>query len=99
MDTNDKLKLVGALAPIVQGFMQTAERSGAPGAEKRQAVLELTEAVYVGAQRTGALDGVKELRGVDWSLIAPLVGILVDGLVTLFNRLRIWVARTPGVKS
>ena len=94
MDASDKLKLIGSLAPVVQGFMQTAERSGAPGPEKRQAVLELTEAVYLGAQRTGALDGVKELRGVDWSLIAPLVAILIDGLVGLFNRLRIWTARS-----
>lgn len=95
-DTTETLRVVGAMAPIVRDFMSTAEKSGATGEQKRQAVLELTESVYRGAQRTGALDGVKELRGVDWSLLAPLVGLLIDGLARLFNALGIWITSSKG---
>lgn len=91
-DTTDTLRMVGALAPIVRDLMTTAEKSSAPGADKRREVLELTASIYEGARRTGALDGVKELRGVDWSLIAPLVGLLIDGLARLFNALGIWIS-------
>lgn len=90
-DTVEALRVVGAMAPIIRDFMSTAERSNATGEEKRQAVLDLTEAVYRGAQRTGTLDGVKELRGLDWALLAPVIAVLVDGLVALLNRLRIWI--------
>lgn len=93
MTTDDGLKLAATLAPFVTRFMQEVERSGAPGADKKAAVMELTGTVYEGARRLGALDGVKEVRGVEWSVLAPLVGILVDGIAKLFNALGIWISR------
>lgn len=93
MDINDGIKAAAALAPLVSALTREAERSGATGTEKRAAVMELAGAIYEGARRTGALDGVKETRGLDWTTLAPLVGLLVDGLVALFNRLRLFASR------
>lgn len=93
MDVKQGLELAGALAPILTHFIREAEKTNATGAEKKAAVLDLTQAVYLGAQRTGVLDGVKELRGVDWSLLVPFVSLLIDAAVALYNRLKVFVSR------
>lgn len=93
MTTDDGLKLATTLAPFVTRFMQEVEKAGVPGADKKAAVMELTGTVYEGARRLGALDGVKEVRGVEWAVLSPLISILVDGIAKLFNALGIWISR------
>ena len=93
MDLADALTIGAALQPYVKEFMNDVERSDLPGAAKRQKVLDLTGTVYEGARRLGKLDGVKELNGVDWSLLAPLIGTVVDGLVQLWNELGLWLSK------
>ena len=95
MTTDDGLKLASTLAPFVTRFMQEVEKAGVPGADKRSAVLELTGTVYEGARRLGALDGVKEVRGIEWGVLAPLIGILIDGIAKLFNAVGVWIRKTP----
>lgn len=92
--TDDGLKLAATLAPFVTRFMQEAERAAVPGADKKAAVLELTGTVYEGARRLGALDGVKEVRGIDWVVLMPLISILIDAIAKLFNTIGVWVKRS-----
>jgi len=93
VDVKQGLELAGAMTPILTHFIREAERTTATGEEKKAAVLDLGQAVYLGAQRTGVLDGVKELRGVDWALVAPFISLLIDAAVALFNRLRVFAKR------
>lgn len=98
MTTDDGLKLASTLAPFVTRFMQEVEKAGVPGADKKAAVLELTGTVYEGARRLGALDGVKEVRGIEWSVLAPLIGILIDGIARLFNAVGVWFKKPTAAK-
>lgn len=93
MKTEDGLVIAAALAPFVTRFMQEAEKSALPGADKKAAVMELTGTVYEGARRLGALDGIKEIRGVEWAVLAPFIGIVVDGIAKLFNALGLWLRK------
>ncbi|HZR80375.1 MAG TPA: hypothetical protein VFD92_04685 [Candidatus Binatia bacterium] len=93
MEATDAIKVAAALAPIVSQFVKEVEHTDASSEEKKAAVMGLTETVYRGAQALGTLDGVKELRGVDFSTLAPLFAILVDGVVALFKAVRIFVSK------
>ncbi len=97
-DTNSSLRLIGVMAPMITHAMQTVEPSSASGAEKREAVLELAGSIYEGLSRMGKLDGVKELKGVEWAALAPFVGLFVDGMVALFKRVGLWFSRKEAVK-
>jgi len=93
METADVLKAVGAMQPIVERLVVDLERADVPGPVKRAQALDLAGAIYEGARRTGALDGVKEVRGLDWSLIAPLIGLLIDGLVAAYKALGLFLSK------
>lgn len=93
----DLLRFGNELRPYVERFMDEAEASGMPGADKREQVLRLTGTVYEGARRLGKLDGVKELDGVDWALLEPFIGVIVDGIVTFYNAIKRWTS--SGAKS
>jgi hypothetical protein len=98
METTDVLKAVAAMQPIVERLVVDLERADVPGPVKRQQALDLAGAIYEGARRTGALDGVKEVRGLDWSLVAPLIGLLVDGLVTAYKALGLFLSKRTAAK-
>lgn len=78
--------LLGDLTPFVRRFV--LEMDGAPvsGVQKRDAVLDLVGTIYEGARRTGALTGVKEVKDVPWASLAPLVGMLIDAICTIWTR-------------
>ena len=96
MDSSEAIRVAGAISPLVRDLMHAAEGSDAAGHEKHEAVLELVRSVYVGAQRTGQLKGVKELKGLEWAAVAPMADILIEGLAVLFHKLRIWLHRPVG---
>ena len=79
--------------PLVKALMLEAETTGASGTAKREAVAEASEKLYRNLQAGG---GIKEIRGVPWELIAPIVVPAADGLISvlagLFNRLvgKVW---------
>lgn len=82
----DKLaKVIAGFAPLLEALILTAERTGADGETKRQAVTEGAEMLW------GSLQGsVKEIRGIPWAtvapIIAPAVGGLIDAIVSIFNK-------------
>lgn len=94
MDTADVLRAVAAMQPIVNSLMHSVEAADVPGDVKKQQVMDLAGAVYEGARRTGALDGVRETRGLAWIDIAPLLSTLIDGLVAIFKAIGLWFSRS-----
>ena len=80
-----------AFTPIVKALILAAEETGASGPDKKKAVEQAAESLYAALQKS-----VKELRGVPWSLIGPVVtqaGIgLIDVIVGLLNSLwgKVW---------
>ena len=82
---------LAAFLPVVRSLAMTAEDTGATGTEKHKAVAEASEKLYRSMQGS-----VKELRGVPWEAIAPLVVAasegLIDVVVGLLNRLlgKVW---------
>lgn len=93
METTDVLKAVAAMQPIVNSLMHSVEAAEVSGEEKKRQVMDLAGAVYEGARRTGALDGVRETRGLSWVDLAPVLSILVDGLVAIFKAIGLWFSR------
>lgn len=93
METTDILKGVAALQPIITRLMHDVDAADVPGDQKKAQVLELAGSIYEGARRLGVLEGTKELRAVDWSLLAPVLGLLIDGLVSLFKAVGLWVSK------
>jgi hypothetical protein len=79
--------LLADLTPFVSRFVKVMDTAVASNEQKRQAVIDLVGTVYEGARRTGALDGVKEVRDVPWASLAPLVGLLVDSICSVFGRI------------
>lgn len=90
MDTTDVLKAVSAMQPIITNLMHDIESADVPGGTKKAHVMDLAGAIYEGARRTGALDGVREVRGLSWEELVPLFGVLVDGLVAIFKAVGLW---------
>jgi hypothetical protein len=76
---------------VLRALILAAEDTGAGGAKKKEAVEKAAEQLYQGLQGS-----VKELRGVSWDVIGPIVtqaGVgLIDVLVGLFNTLwgKVW---------
>ncbi len=80
--------LLADLTPFVSRFVKTLDSvPNASNEQKRKAVLDLVGSVYEGARRTGALDGVREVRDVPWVSLEPLVGLLVDSICSVFGRI------------
>lgn len=94
METSDVLKAVSAMQPIISNLMKDIEGADVPGDVKKAHVMDLAGAVYEGARRTGALDGVKEVRGIAWVDLVPVFSLLIDGLVTIFKAVGLWFSRT-----
>lgn len=78
---------VAAFLPLVKALMLEAEATGVSGSEKHAAVAEAAEAMYKAAQSSGS---IREIKDIDWALVAPLVvpvtGGLIAILVGLWNR-------------
>lgn len=94
METSDVLKAVGSMQPIISNLMKDIEGADVPGDVKKQHVMDLAGAIYEGARRTGALDGVREVRGIAWVDLVPVFSLLIDGLVTIFKAVGLWFSRT-----
>ena len=91
--------LLADLTPFVSRFITAMDRAVASNEQKRKAVIDMVGAVYEGARRTGALDGVREVRDVPWSLLEPLVGLLVDSICSVYGRLGLRTQpATPGTR-
>jgi hypothetical protein len=88
------LRIGNELRPYVERFMDEAEKSGLPGTSKKENVLNLVGTVYEGARRLGVLDGVKEVRGVEWAALAPFIGWIIDGLVAFYNAIGRWRSKS-----
>jgi hypothetical protein len=94
METTDVLKAVAAMQPIVNNLMHSIEGADVSGEAKKAHVMDLAGAIYEGARRTGALDGVRETRGLAWVDLAPLLSTLIDGLVAIFKAIGLWFSRS-----
>jgi hypothetical protein len=88
--------LLADLTPFVTRFVRSLDAAVASNEQKRKAVIDLVGTVYEGARRTGALDGVKEVRDVPWASLEPLVGLLVDSICSIYGRLGL---RGPAVAA
>jgi hypothetical protein len=82
---------LGIMTPLVESLVISAEKSGAPGNAKHEAVSRALEPLYRALQKS-----IKELRGVPWEAIEPYiveVGTgLVSAIVEMFNSLfsKLW---------
>jgi phage-related minor tail protein len=87
----DVTRAVVAFAPVVKALVLAAEETGATGQQKKAAVAQAAEHLYAGLQSS-----IKELRGVPWDVVGPLVTAasvgLIDVLVGLLNTLwgKVW---------
>jgi len=80
--------LLADLTPFVTRFIRALDAvPNASNEQKRKAVTDLVGAVYEGARRTGALDGVREVRDVPWASLEPLVGLLIDSICSVYGRI------------
>lgn len=79
--------------PLVTALMREAEATGMSGQRKHEAVSLAAEQAYRQLQQGNT---VKELKGVPWELVAPIVVPVTGGLISIlagmFNRLmgKIW---------
>lgn len=88
---------VAVFGPFLRAIILQAEATGATGAEKHAAVAAAAKALWNHLAESGA---VKELRGIPWELVAPILvgtdssGGLITIIVNLFNSLlgKIWTA-------
>lgn len=88
---------VEVFGPFLRALILQAESTGATGEEKRKAVAEAAKALWVSLGESGT---VKELKGIPWELVEPiLIGTassngLITVIVNLFNALlgKIWSA-------
>lgn len=78
-------KAIAGFSPLLEALILTAERTGASGEQKREAVAEGAEMLWGSLQSS-----VKEIRGIPWAAVAPIVapavGGLIDAIVAIFNR-------------
>ena len=93
-------KAASIILPTVEALTIAAEKSGAKGDAKHEAVSRAVEILYRGLQKS-----IKELRVVPWETIEPIVvgvGVgMISAVVELFNslfgklwgRLSAWVSR------
>lgn len=82
------------ILPLVSAFAKQAEGSDLSGTEKHEAVATATEAAYKALQRSGS---VKEIKDIDWALVAPLVIPVGQGLISivvaLFKRVGLFFSK------
>lgn len=73
---------VAAFLPLLKALILTAEEAGKPsgasGQDKHNAVVQGSESLWRLLQGS-----VKELRGVDWEQVAPLITPMTGGLVSV----------------
>jgi len=93
-------KAASIILPTVEALTIAAEKSGAKGDAKHEAVSRAVEILYRGLQKS-----IKELRVVPWETIEPIVvgvGVgMISAVVELFNslfgklwgKLSAWVSR------
>lgn len=88
---------VEVFGPFLRALILQAEATGATGEEKRKAVADAAKALWVSLGESGS---VKELKGIPWELVEPiLIGTgpapgLITLIVNIFNALlgKIWGA-------
>jgi hypothetical protein len=91
------IQAVGVVSELARVFAIQAEGSGASSEEKHAAVAQQLEDTYKLLQASGS---VKELNGIDWELIAPLVVPVGGGLISVavkgLNLLKVFVKKKAG---
>ncbi len=79
---------IAAFTPIVRALIIEAEQTGKSGSEKHAAVAEGSEQIYRALQGAG---GIREIRGIPWEAIAPIIVPVTGGLISIvvgiFNKL------------
>ena len=84
---------ISAFRPLLNYLIREAEGTGASGEEKHAAVADGAEWLWTYLGQTGA---VKELKGIPWELVAPIIVPAGAGLISLvvgmWNRLmgKVW---------
>jgi len=77
------LKIITIIEAAVQVIERAAAmRGGLTSSEKLTASLALIENIYNGIREHGS---VKEIRDLDFALVAPIITRLVGALVTMYN--------------
>ncbi len=91
---------VTLMLPIVDGLIRLAESTGASGVEKHQAVASAAEAAFNALQASGK---VRELDGLDWAMIEPIVvpvaGGLISIIVSILNSLGTFISSHLNLKA
>lgn len=80
-------QLAMIVIPMIQAFVSGAEKSTQDGKTKKEVVMSQLESAWNLAQSTGS---IKEIRGIPWEAVAPLVSGLVNIVVDGFNQLGIF---------
>jgi hypothetical protein len=84
MDFFKIIRLVAALVPIIQALVQMVENmvGSGSGEQKKEQVLNFLAGIW-GFLATDA--GIKEIKGTNFIDLKPLLGMVVDGIVSLAN--------------
>lgn len=86
---NDALKwltIVGYVLPLINSIVRLVETfPGLTGAQKKEQALALVEAMWNGLAGQNPAIKIKEIQGVPFDVFKPLVGLLIDTVVTIFN--------------
>jgi 4-amino-4-deoxy-L-arabinose transferase-like glycosyltransferase len=73
---------IAAFLPLLKALILTAEEAGKPagasGEDKHKAVVQGAESLWTLLQGS-----VKELRGIDWETVAPMITPVTGGLVSI----------------
>jgi len=82
------MKAISVLIPLIRAFVIEAEGTGAPGEQKRNAVIGAIEAMWEGLQ----LALPKQLGGIEFSAVKPYIGVAIDGTVSMLDSLfgKVW---------
>lgn len=76
------LTAVTAFLPLLKALILTAEEAGSPagasGEDKHKAVVQGAENLWTLLQGS-----VKELRGVPWEVVSPLITPVTGGLISI----------------
>lgn len=98
---------IAAFMPLLKVIIDQAEGTGASGADKHAAVAVAAEELYKDLQASGS---IKEIQGVPWEAVAPLVvgagdiavaigGGIIGAVVRLFKKLLGWGAAPAAVPA